>query len=161
MDAPKPGWAFYRSEGCQLQVVYPGKDDPGRPMQKACLWIANFNLSAMELRCRKPSALAPTTHTHRHCRGGMTVTGEGSMNVAAYSGRYTAVQGTVYGKSCRVFCDTHERPTGSTPLTRLRKLANESKAARRLEEGKQPYENTEGMAHASFSFAGMINVSIW
>ena len=34
---PKPGWAFYRSEGCQLHVVYPGKDDPGRPIQKLSL----------------------------------------------------------------------------------------------------------------------------
>ena len=42
MDSPNPGWSFYRSEGCQFKVVYPGRDDPGRPIQKACLWIANL-----------------------------------------------------------------------------------------------------------------------
>ena len=29
IDSPKPGWSFYRSEGCQFKVVYPGRDDPG------------------------------------------------------------------------------------------------------------------------------------
>ena len=69
MDTPKPGWSFYRSEGCQLHVVYPGRDDPGRPIHKACLWISNFDLSSMELRCGRPAALLPTTHEHKHARG--------------------------------------------------------------------------------------------
>ena len=118
------------------------------------MWIANFDLSALELRCRKPSALAPTTHNHRHCRGGMTVIGEGSMSVASYSGRYTAVQGTVYGKACKTFCETHERPSGPLPPTRLQKLANGSKAAHRLEESKQPAREFRGHGTRQFLLRG-------
>ena len=32
LESPKAGWSFYRVEGCQLHVTYPGVDDPGRPI---------------------------------------------------------------------------------------------------------------------------------
>ena len=34
-DMPNSKWSFYRTEGCQLHVVYPGQDNPGQPMMKA------------------------------------------------------------------------------------------------------------------------------
>ena len=76
------------------------------------------------------------------------------MNVAAYSGRYTAVQGTVYGKACKAFCDAHGRPPGTAPLTRLQKMANGSKAARRLEEGNQPTQEYRGHGTRQFLLRG-------
>ena len=33
LTRPKAGWSFYRSEGCQLGVTYPGSDtDHGKPI---------------------------------------------------------------------------------------------------------------------------------
>ena len=91
---PKPGWRFYRSEGCQLHVCYPGADAPGQPILKAVVWLANFDLSALELRCKNSSALVDCTHEHIHARGTMRVEGEGTQRVAQYTGRYNAVQGS-------------------------------------------------------------------
>ena len=124
-ETPKPRWSFYRSEGCQLRVVYPGRDDPGRPIQKACYWISNFDLSALEVRCRKPAALLATTHEHRHARGSMYVEGEGSRSVANYTGKYTPEQSSVYGKSCRMFCETASRQNKILD-SRLKRLADQS-----------------------------------
>ena len=109
VGSPKPGWAYYRLEGCQLRVAYPGIDDPGRPIQKAVFWIANFDLSSMELRCRKPSALMGTSHEHKHARGTMKVEGEGWQSVARYTGKYTPEEGAVYGKACKAYCDSVAR----------------------------------------------------
>ena len=101
--------------------MYPGQDDPGRPMEKACFWIANFDLSAIELRCRKPAALMPTSHNHRHIEGFMYVEGQRCQNVAAFTGRYTPEQGAVYAKACRVVCDRAERKS-SVPEHRPRPI---------------------------------------
>ena len=95
MNDPKPGWYFYQSEGCQMQVLYPGVEDPGRPIHKATFWLTNFDLSNMELRCRKPKALLGTIHAHRHALGGMMVPGEGWRSVANYTSKYTTEQGSV------------------------------------------------------------------
>ena len=134
LDKPKPGWSFYRSEGCQFKVVYPGRDEPGRPMNKACFWIANFDLSSMELRCRIPAALMPNTHEHRHIRGTMYVDGVGSTCVAAYTGRYVPEQGAVYAKACRKRCDTSTR-NSVVPNTALKKLADNSTAVKEEPHG--------------------------
>jgi len=145
-DAPKLGWAFYREEGCQLRVVYPGRDEPGRPIQKAVFWMANFDLSAMELRCRYPAALAGAGHKHRHIRGTMYVEGEGSQSVASYTGKYVPEQATVYAKSVATFCKNTERITGPRRwrslewCTELLRLANTSKVASLKQPESEPTE---------------------
>ena len=86
---PRPGWSFYMSDGCQLQVVCDGRADYQRPMLKQATWLANFDLSGMELHCRTPNALAGASHEHKQIRGSMYVEGEGSCSVAQASGRYS------------------------------------------------------------------------
>ena len=127
---PKPGWRFYRSEGCQFHVRYPGADALGQPINKPVVWLANFDLSALELRCKNSSALVDCTHEHAHARGTMRVEGEGTQRVAQYTGRYNAVQGSVYAKACERFCAecarrTHEDDTASE----LQRLADKSPVA--------------------------------
>ena len=65
-EQPKFPWAFYRADGCQMGIEYPGDDDPGAPMMKSQIWMSNFDLSGMELRCKQPLALAPASHKHKH-----------------------------------------------------------------------------------------------
>ena len=105
MDAPRAPWAFYRSEGCQFKFSNPGQDDPGRPMLKAHAWIANFDLSALELRCKYPAALVGAGHKHRHVRGRVDAHGIEHISLAAYSGKYTPELGTVYAKEVKRFVD--------------------------------------------------------
>ena len=105
----------------------PGKDEPGRPIQKALIWLANFDLSVMELRCRRPAALVGTSHDHRHARGQMHVDGEGSRNVAEYTGKYTPEQGTAYGKACKAFVDTACRRQEQRSSSALKALADQSR----------------------------------
>ena len=106
-------------------------------MQKALVWLANFDLSCMELRCRKPAALVGSSHEHRHVRGGMHVECVGHRNVASYTGKYTAELGAVYAKAVRAFvCSTTRSNRVST---RLRTLADRSPVAR----GAAPVEQVE------------------
>ena len=72
-EQPRAPWRFYESHGCQLNMVYPGKDDPGEPIKKAQKWAATFSLESMQLKCRKPLALLGCTHEHREIRGRMNV----------------------------------------------------------------------------------------
>ena len=51
-EKPKVPWRFYESAGCQLHVNYPGEDEPGKPIQKAQIWVANFDLEPMEISAR-------------------------------------------------------------------------------------------------------------
>ena len=37
-EDPKPGWSFYTSDGCQFQVVCPGRDDHERLPEPANNW---------------------------------------------------------------------------------------------------------------------------
>ena len=108
MELPKPGWNFYRSHGSQLALECPTENStwgPYEPILKSALCIANFDLSIMELRCRKPLVLMPSVHSHKHARGTVRLPGEGWVDVSKFSGRYTEVQGAVYGKSCKAFVD--------------------------------------------------------
>jgi len=129
LGTPKPGWSFYRLEGCQFKVIYPGNDDPGRPIQKALVWLANYDLSCLESRCRKPAALVGTSHEHRHARGGMHVECEGWKSVAAYTGKYTAELGTVFAKACHAFVAETSRRSERVD-TRLKTLADKSLVAK-------------------------------
>ena len=134
LERPKPSWSFYRSEGCQFHLIYPGVDDFGCPIQKACVWISNFDLSMLELRCKKPAALFPSTHVHKHARGVMHVEGVGSKGVADYTARYTSELSAVYAKACKEFVQKTERRGASTIsgqwTTPLKELADSSKAVR-------------------------------
>ena len=130
LESPVYPWSYYRSEGCQFHLQYPGADNPESPMRKAQFWISNFDLSGIELRCRYPAALIGTSHDHTHIRGTMYVQGEGWKSVAEFSGRYTPEQGTVYARLVKSFCATIERkPKGERPETELRRLAQQSKVA--------------------------------
>ena len=133
MESPKPGWNFYRSHGCQYGVVCPLEDDEPEPIQKSCVWVSNFDLACMEMRCRKPHALMPSVHQHRHARGTVRLPGQGWIDVAKYSGRYTDVQGAVYGKSCKAFVDTAARPERGRPITELSRMASRAGTAQRSE----------------------------
>ena len=145
---PKPGWRFYRSEGCQFHVRYPGADAPGQPMLKAVIRLANFDLSAMELRCKNSSALADCTHEHVHARGTMHVKGEGSQRVAQYTGRYTAVQGSVYAKACQRFCAGHSRRTHEETICRVAPVRHKRDLARLATQSPRSHTPT---THAATS----------
>ena len=139
VERPKSPWRFYQSHGCQLGVVYPGDDDPGVPIQKGQVWMANFDLSPMELRCRKPAALAGASHEHRHARGRMTCEGRKNVPVAGYTGAYTPVQATVYARCVAKVCSENrskkEEAVGKDLQTELRKLADRSPVARSQPSG--------------------------
>ena len=87
-------WKHHELDGCQLGSTYPGDDDRGAPHRKSQIWLANFGLSGMELRCRRPSALAGSSHDHKRIRGRMLVSGK-SFAVAEHSGKYSAEPGSV------------------------------------------------------------------
>ncbi len=53
-DEPVGAWRVHQSDGCQHGMYYPGDDDPGTPMRKTQDWLANWDLSAIELRCEDP-----------------------------------------------------------------------------------------------------------
>merc|ERR1712051_1101329 len=89
---------------------------------KSALWIANFDLAIMELRCRSPLALVHTAHTHKHARGTVK-TADGWTDVSKLSGRYTEVQGAVYGKACQAFVERKERAEKNRPETALSRMA--------------------------------------
>ena len=97
-------WKLHELDGCQLGSVYPGDDDFGAPQRKSQVWLANFDLSGMELRCRRPLALAGSSHDHRRIRGRMHVEGK-SFEVAEYSGKYSPELATVYAKEAKRACD--------------------------------------------------------
>ena len=102
-------------------------DDPGRPINKPQVWLANYDLSSMELRCRNTAALLGTTHEHRQVRGHMYVECQGRLSISEHSGTYTSQLGAVFGKACKAFVDSAERMDKTKrPPTALRKLADES-----------------------------------
>ena len=129
LGSPKPGWSFCRSERCQFKVVHFGKDDPGRPIQKAVIWLANFDLSSLELRCGNPSALVANSHEHRHARGSMQVEGKGNQCVAEYTGKCTPEQSAMYAKACATFVNGVGRISARRDRTDLRALADKSSVA--------------------------------
>ena len=62
--------------------------------------MANFVLSLMEQRCRRPKALVGCSHEHAPIRGRAKVDGV-SVSVAEVSGIYTPVQATLYARCVR------------------------------------------------------------
>ena len=128
MELPKPGRNFYRSHGCQYALECPSEKGAPvgcgfEPIQKSAIWVSNFDLSSMEMRCKKPLALMPPVHAHKHVRGTVRIPREGWIDVSKYSGRYTDVQGAVYGKSCKAFVDRTSRLEKGWPATELSRMA--------------------------------------
>ena len=97
VPSSKGAWKHYTPDGCQLGSIYPGDDDKGAPQRKSQVWMANFDLSGMELRCRKPAALIACSHEHSRIRGRMKVDGR-PCGVAESSGTYSPELSTVYAK---------------------------------------------------------------
>ena len=138
----KEPWRIVRLDACQAHLVYPGVDDDmGKPMQKGQVWISNFDLSAMALRCRRPNSLVGCSHEHRQVRGTMKLPSGRWVSVAKFSGKYTAEQGTLYARSLADALKSIQRP-GNELLgkrTRLRELAesrSESKPVKKVPSGK-------------------------
>ena len=70
-------------------------------------------------------ALTHSAHTHRHARGTVRLP-EGWVDVSKLSGRYTEVQGAVYGKSCKAFVDQTKRLEKGRPVTDLSRMAEKA-----------------------------------
>ena len=110
-EQPKVPWRHVRGAGCQMGLVCPGdrtsgslpEDDKkyppmGRPMQKEQEWMANFDIGAMNLKCRNPKCLVGSSHVHQHARGGVKLPEGRWLSLARYSGRYTAELSTLYAE---------------------------------------------------------------
>ena len=81
-------------------------------------WLANFDLTGLELRCRRPNALAGSSHEHRRIRGNMKVDGK-SFAVAEYSGKYSQELCAVYAKEAARVCRNTERQVYAGKETEL------------------------------------------
>jgi len=106
VDQAKWPWRYFKACGCQLGLVCPGhrladRSDGamGKPIQKAQVWLANFDLSPLALRCRDGAALEPVTHQHERARGSVKLPEGRWIDVAGYTGRYTPVLGTLYARA--------------------------------------------------------------
>ena len=126
---PKKFWSFYKADGCQLGVEYPGDDDPGAPIMKGQYWMSNMDISAIELRCREPLALMKSTHVHRHALGTMTVDGIKGIGVANYTGKYVGPQSAIYAKAVRNACESIPGASTKVLETELKDLAAQSQYA--------------------------------
>ena len=96
-------WKTRELDGCQLGPIYLGYEYFGAPHRKSQVWMANFDVSGFELRCRRPNALAGSSHDHTRIRGRMHVDGK-SFAVAEYSGKYSPEFATVYAKEVKRAC---------------------------------------------------------
>ena len=91
-------------------------------MQKCKQWMSNFDLSPLNLQCRKPAALVGTSHEHKQIRGTMKMPDGRWISVAAYSGKYTPEECTVYARClAKALKDVGRSP--SSGKTQLEKLA--------------------------------------
>ena len=77
--------------------------------------------------------MMPSVHLHRHARGRVRIPGQGWIDVAKLSGRYTDVQGSIYGKACKAFIDTAARLEKGWPATDLSRIASKAGTAKRSE----------------------------
>ena len=88
------GWGVVRSDGCQFNKAWPGREHFGDPVEKGQLWVSNFGLEGLNRRCKGADSVAQWTHEHRHVRGSVRVEEpDGShywTSVGAWSGEYTA-----------------------------------------------------------------------
>ena len=152
-EAPKGNWRYVKSDGCQFKVIFPGIGDEGRPMQKCKQWMSNFDLGPLNLRCRKPAALAGTSHEHRQIRGTMKMQDGRWISVATYSGKYTPEECTVYARClAKALKDVSRRPVPGRKESQLEKLAGELEVPVRTHKSKvQQFKIFAGTAVAADS----------
>ena len=129
--------------------MHRGEDeDAGAVQEKHLVWIANFPLGLVALRCRRPhEALALSTHAHRPLRGRTVVEGRRNVSVASTSGDITTELATACGTEILTFCQDTERAqdTVITMLTRLadgRSIANRAPLWRRSQARPQTRQST-------------------
>ena len=96
------GWGVVRSDGCQFNKAWPGREYFGDPVEKGQLWVSNFGLEGLNRRCKGADSVAQWTHEHRHVRGSVRVEEpDGShywTSVGAWSGEYTAETAEAYAR---------------------------------------------------------------
>jgi hypothetical protein len=99
-------------------------------MKKTAHWVANFDLSPLEIRHHTGpyGSLVGCNHLHKIVRGGAKLPEGRWVSVAAYSGKYPSVMSTIYAR-CLVaglaeFCLTRKESSMiARRETRLEKLA--------------------------------------
>ena len=69
-------------------------------MRKTAHWVANFDLSPMEIRHNTGphGSLIGCTHKHKIVRRGAKLPEGRWVSVAAYSGKYPSVMSTIYAR---------------------------------------------------------------
>ena len=109
----------------------PGDDDAyppmGRPMEKEQEWMANFDISEMNLKCRNPKCLVASSHVHQHARGSVKLPEGRWLSLAAYSGRYSPELSTLYAACLKRALDGQ----GGAPV-----VPEQDTALRRRAEGQ-------------------------
>ena len=82
--------------------------------------MANFDISAMNLRCHDPKCLVASSHLHQHVRGGVKLPEGKWLSLARYSGKYTAELSTLYaecsGRALRALDKNKTGPSRPTAL---------------------------------------------
>ena len=112
-------------DGCQLGCVYPSDDERRAPHRKSQMWLSNSELFGMELRCRRPCALAGTNHEHKRIKRRMQVDGR-FFAVAETSGKYTLELGSAYATETKRACKSVTRQQYKGVETELHVLAWQS-----------------------------------
>ena len=127
----KEPWRYATTDLCMHNKSSPGLDDKVQPMRKGPVWLCNFDLSAIVLRCRGEGCtpIFPSRE-HRQVRGSVR-TEEGWSSLACASGKYTPELCSVYAKSLKVALSQCPRKIPRT--SRLRQ-----------ERGKQLEVNVHG-----------------
>ena len=63
-------WRYATTDLCMHNMSSPSLDDNGQPMRKGQVWLSNFDLSPLVIRCRgEGCAPIPPSHEHRQVRG--------------------------------------------------------------------------------------------
>ena len=95
-------WRYATTDLCMHNMSSPGLDDDSQPVRKGQVWLSNFDLSAIVVRCRgEGCAPVPPSHEHRQVRGSVR-TEEGWSILACASGKYTPELCSLYAKSLKV-----------------------------------------------------------
>ena len=144
---PKPGWTHSLSDGCQFRATRQCRGSPSPVLQEG-IRVGNFDLSALALRCRCPTALVGCTHEHYKASQGSGMEGgeHADLRAAPKAGRgrgidvgsmnafedacigHSPEQATVYAKACAAAASSVSRVVHDTD-TSLSELARNSNLA--------------------------------